>query len=245
MKHLCQWFFIIIYSSCIAGCLTTPEVVIGPQNFLSTQPFPGYQSSGRILLANEDQKYAGELKFNLSKNFELHIQIFAPIIGTLVYEVRANHEQFMILDFGNQKYLLEENISPIRHEWLGIDVSLDELSWMIWGRIPNSKFQQYHGQMISQNKIQLFSEDSVLLMTLSPNGLLQSVQKKNEDATIYEAFIRKYQNVAGRLYPEKIQITQQENRGKLLLVMLDIDSGTQNSPLSFQPAEGMTTYSEE
>ncbi len=243
MKRLCQWFFIIAYNFYIVGCLTTPKVVIGPQNFLSPQLFPSYQSSGRILLVNEGQKYTGELGFSLSENFELRLQIFAPIIGSLLYEVRANHEQFMILDFEKQKYLLEENISSVRQQWLGTDVSLTELSWIIWARIPKIQFQQYQGRMVD-NEIQLDLEDGVLLITQAPNGLFQKIQKKINGRTVYEVTIQKYQNIEGQLYPEKVQIIQQENRSRLLLVMQDIVLDGQTAPLSFQPAQGMVTYEE-
>ena len=244
MNHLHQCllalFSILLLGA--AGCATI-DSVSRPQSFFLPHSFENYQSAGRVLLVTPDQKIPGELEFSLSGNLELRIQFFTPLIGSLVYEIRANPDQFMILDFQEKQYILDQNVSHIRQEWLGIDISLIELSWVIWGRMPQEHFQQRQGERLSSETLRFVSEEAVFVVTLGPNGIMRNMLKSVGGIKEYEVTIRKFQEVAGKFYPRVIQMIDHQNQGRLNLVMNDITPAISQLPaLIFLPAAGMTPY---
>lgn len=225
------------------GCATLPDVAPQSQSFLLPYSFENYQSSGRILLATAEQKYAGELEFSLSKYFELRLQIFTPVLGTLLYEIRANPARFMILDFQNQQYALEKNISQIRRQWLGMDISLEELSWAISGRMPRQRYQTFQGQSLSQKTRKFQFRGAEFFVILGEHGILKQMTKTFKGKREYRVTVQEYQSIASQIYPQKIQIVHLQNRDRILLVMNEISPQmAQLPPLVFLPVEGMVPY---
>lgn len=194
-------------------------------------------------MVNAEQKYAGELEFSLSQDFELRLQIFTPVLGSLLYEIRATPAQFMMLDFQNQQYLLEENIPVIRQQWLGVDLSLEELSWVISGRMPQKRYEALQGQFLSEKKVRFFKEGAEFLVTLGENGIMQTMTKRLQGIQEYQVTIRDYQTVGRQIYPKTIEVVHVQNRDRILFVMNDIAPLSVSLPgLRFVPAEGMVPY---
>ncbi len=48
-------------------------------------------------------------------------------MGSLIYELRADKQQLMVLDYHNEWFVLKANDADARREWLGMDLSLEEL----------------------------------------------------------------------------------------------------------------------
>ncbi|MBF0279216.1 MAG: DUF4292 domain-containing protein [SAR324 cluster bacterium] len=243
-------FCFLIISTCFlfwgAGCSSSLIPVSKPQSFFLPDSFTNYQSAGRVLLVTPDQKVPGELEFSLSRDLELRFQVFAPIIGTLVYEFRANKDQFMILDFREKKYFLDDNDSQTRQQWFGIDISLNELRWVVWGRIPRQEFEQHQGHYVSSKSLKFTSKEAEFFVTLDANGIMSQLIKEVEGVLIYKVSLQKYQEIEGNLFPKVIQIISPLNQGKLRLVMNEIRS--QPYPpqaLTFLPGEGMTPFQDE
>ena len=67
----------------------------------------------------------------ISSSSEMKLRIFAPIVGSLIYELRAGPEKFLVLNYQDKNFVLEENSWKVRQTWLGMDFSLDELRWLI------------------------------------------------------------------------------------------------------------------
>ena len=245
MKNSSQFWGVVFWGCVLAvsGCQIRPVPPPVPQVFLLSHAFENYQSAGRILLATTEQKYAGELEFGLSQDFELRLQIFTPILGTLVYEIRANPNQFMVLDFQNQEYLLAENIPAIREQWLGMDLSLEELSWAVSGRMPQMRYEQLQGRFFSKKRLQFFKDGAEFLVFLGDNGIMQKMTKNFSGIQEYQVTIQDYQTVASQIYPKTIQVAHLQNRERILFVMNEIEPQVvQRPPLLFAPAEGMTPY---
>ena len=64
------------------------------------------------------------------------MSIFTPLVGSLIYELRASPKKFLLLNFQKKNYVLEDNNWKIRQTWLGMDLSLTEIKWLILGKIP-------------------------------------------------------------------------------------------------------------
>jgi len=248
MKCLRQCLLILspLYILWVVGCSTPLDSLSTPQSFLLPHALENYRSAGRVLLVTPDQKIPGELAFSLSGNLELRLQILVPVIGTLVYEIRANAEHFMILDFKEKTYFLDDNVAQTRHQWFGVDISLLELSWVVWGRMSQEEFQQRQGQRLSSKNLKFTSENAVFFVTLGANGIMERMVKVVEGIEEYEVTVGKYQGIEGKIYPRVIQIVSPQNQSKLRLVMNDITPQIPVLPaLTFLPSEGMTPYRDE
>ena len=62
-----------------------------------------------MLFKHPDGKHNGEFLMLISSNSEMKLKIFAPIVGSLIYELRLGPEKFLVLNFPIEKYI----ISPI------------------------------------------------------------------------------------------------------------------------------------
>ena len=85
--------------------------------------YTGYINvSGRILFKHPEGKHNGEFIMQISSSSKLKMRIFAPIIGSLIYELRASPEKFLILNYQDKNYALKENSWEVRKNWLGMDL---------------------------------------------------------------------------------------------------------------------------
>ena len=111
----------------LTGCRT-----LSPPQTLSPASSSGHlHASGRILLAAGGERHTGELALELSPENHLRLQIFAPLVGSLLYELRSDPGRFLVLNHQDSRYWLDENTPEVRQEWLGMDLSLEELGWFI------------------------------------------------------------------------------------------------------------------
>ena len=137
MRLIISVYIVLLW---ISGCALFTEIehTVPPTSEL---PPPGkfsgyYDVSGRILFKHPDGKHNGELLMQISSTSEMKLRIFAPIVGSLIYELRAGPERFLVLNYQDKNFVLEENSWEVRKTWLGMDLSLDELRWLIIGRLP-------------------------------------------------------------------------------------------------------------
>ena len=229
-----------------SGCETLTAPQPGSQFFFLPKTLDNYEASGRILLTISQRSYTGELEFSLSNNLELRLQIFTPLVGTLLYEIRANPSQFMILDFRKGKYFLGQNTSPVRRRWLGVDITLTELSWVIWGRMRQNDFSLLDGEILSSRNIKLTGEGAEFFINLGSNSLIQQMFKEVEGIKEYEVSIAQYEEYSGNNFPKTIQILHTMNGNQLRLVMNNVNAGRTPFPeLVFHPPEGMESFQHE
>lgn len=194
-------------------------------------------------MVNQNRKYAGNLTFRLSDNEEMHLSIAAPILGSSLYEVRANAKKFMILDFQEEIFVLDENNAKSRQQWLGADISLTELSWVVWGRIPRDTFEENQVVVLENDTLELSKGEAQYHVTLSENGLLKHLVKKEGEEATFDVTIQEYQMVGEQSFPRKLQILRPESQERLVLVMNDINPNLASLPaLTFIPPDGMKNY---
>ena len=123
----------------------------------------------------------------ISKNSEMKMRIFAPIIGSLIYELRAGPEKFLILNYQDKNYVLKRNSWEVRKNWLGMDLLVEELRWLIIGLLPEKikswkrkYFQQENGNLPKINEIHI---------SFNSNGYIESMKKSIEGLLEYKAKI--------------------------------------------------------
>jgi len=193
----------------ISGCalFTETEHTVSPTSKL---PPPGkfsgyYDVSGRILFKHPDGKHNGELLMQISSSSEMKLRIFAPIVGSLIYELRAGPEKFLVLNYQDKNYVLEENNSEVRQTWLGMDLSLDELRWLIIGRLPE-KTQSWKRKKLTIGEWQLSKNTTQMQIRYNSDGYIESMNKSREGLLEYKAKILQYQKEKESFFPTKVQI---------------------------------------
>ena len=206
MRLIISVFIVLLW---ISGCalFTETEHTVSPTSKL---PPPGkfsgyYDVSGRILFKHPDGKHNGELLMQISSSSEMKMRIFAPIVGSLIYELRAGPKQFLVLNYQNKNFVLEENNWEVRQTWLGMDLSLDELRWLIIGRLPE-KTQSWKRKKLTIGEWQLSKNTTQIQIRYNSDGYIESMNKSREGLLEYKAKILQYQKEKESFFPTKVQI---------------------------------------
>ena len=204
MRLIISVLFVLLW---ISGCalFTETQRTIYPTSKL---PPPGkfsgyYDVTGRILFKHPDGKHSGELLMQISNSSEMKLRIFAPIVGSLIYELRAGPEKFLVLNYQDKNFVLEENSSEVRQTWLGMDLSLNELRWLIIGRLPE-KTQSWKRIKLPTGEWQLTQNTTEIRISYNSDGYIESMNKSREGLLEYKAKIPQYQKES--IYPKKVQI---------------------------------------
>jgi len=227
----------------ISGCALFTEIehTVSPNSEL---PPPGkfsgyYDVSGRILFKYPDGKHNGELLMQISSTSEMKLRIFAPIVGSLIYELRAGPERFLVLNYQDKNFVLEENSWEVRKTWLGMDLSLDELRWLIIGRLPE-KTQSWKRKKNPTGEWQLTQNTTEIRIHYNSDGYIESMKKYREGLLEYKAKIPQYQKEKESFFPKKIQIEDYmgSNLWMIYIEELHAVSGNMNI-LEFDPPTGL------
>ena len=52
-----------------------------------------------MMFKNGDDSYSGEMEISIFNKSDFILNIFTPIVGTLIYSLHANSEKLLILNF--------------------------------------------------------------------------------------------------------------------------------------------------
>ena len=198
-----------------------------------------YYVSGRVLFKHPDGKQSGELELQISSKSELRMSIFAPLVGSLIYELRASPEKFLLLNFQEKNYVLEDNNWEIRKTWLGMDLSLTELKWLILGQIPE-KTPAWQRKMLPTGELQLIKGATEIRLGLNSEGRIEYMSKSLQGLLEYQAKISRYQKHYEIPFPQKIRIEDYTRNNHWLLVISEIQAPSGNiKRLDFIPPSDM------
>ena len=206
MRLIISVFFVLLW---ISGCafFTEKDSTVFPTT-KSSPPgkFSGYYDvSGRIFFKYPDGKHNGELLMQISSSSEMKLRIFAPIVGSLIYELRAGPEKFLVLNYKDKNFVLEKNSLEVRQTWLGMDLSMDELRWLIIGRLPE-KTQSWKRKKLPTGELQLTQNTTEIRIRYNSYDFIESINKSREGLLEYKAKITQYQKEKENFFPKKVQI---------------------------------------
>ena len=206
MRLIFPVLFVLLWISGCALFTETEHTVLPTSKLPPPGKFSGYYDvSGRILFKHPDGKHNGELLMQISSSSEMKLRIFAPIIGSLIYELRAGPKQFLVLNYQNKNFVLEENSWEVRQTWLGMDLSLDELRWLIIGRLPE-KIQSWKRKKLPTGEWQLTQNTTEIRISYNSEGYIESMDKSREGLLEYKAKITQYQKEKESIFPKIVQI---------------------------------------
>jgi len=236
LRLIISVFFVLLW---ISGCalFTEPRRSAYPNTKLAnTDKFYGYYNvAGRILFKHPDGKQNGDLLMQISSSSEMKLRIFAPIIGSLIYELRVAPEKFLVLNYQDKNYALEENSREVRKNWLGMDLSLEELRWLIIGRLPE-KTQSWKRKKNSKGEWRLSQNTTEIRIRYNSDGYIESMKKSSEGLLEYKAKIQQYQKANESYFPKKIQIVDYTGNNLWIMYIMELNIlAGRMSTLEFDP----------
>ena len=223
----------------ISGCALfteTDHTVFPTSKLPPTGKFSGYYDvSGRILFKHPDGKHNGELLMQISSSSEMKLRIFAPIVGSLIYELRAGPERFLVLNYQDKNFVLEENNWKVRQTWLGMDLSLDELRWLIIGLLPE-KTQSWKRKKLATGEWQLTQNTTEIQIRYNSDGYIESMNKFREGLLEYKAKIPQYHKEKESYFPKKVQIEDYTGNNLWLIYIKELHAISSNmKTLEYDP----------
>ncbi len=179
------------------------------------------------------------MALQLSKNAELKLSIFTPLIGSLVYELRANLKTLLIINFDERNYILTRNIQQTRKNMLGMDISLNELKWIILGDIPK-KTPNWKRENISKNKFELIGGNTKIIIEFNSLNKIKYLEKYLNGFLEYRADIQIYKTFIDQNFPRKIIIKDYSGLNHWLILISEIQIPYETfKPLNFTPPPKM------
>ena len=165
----------------------------------------------------------------------MKLRIFAPIVGSLIYELRAGPERFLVLNYQDKNFVLEENNWEVRKTWLGMDLSQAELRWLIIGRLPE-KTQSWKRKKLATGEWQLTQNATEIRIRYNSDGYIESMKKYREGLLEYKVKIPQYQKEKESFFPKKVQIEDYtgNNLWMMYIKELHVVSGSMKT-LDFDP----------
>lgn len=180
-----------------------------------------YLFSGRIFFKNSTTKQSGELNLQISISSELKLSIFAPIVGSLIYELRANEEKILITNYQKNNYLLARNKHEIRTDWLGMDLTLTELNCLILGKLPKDG-QDWTSKLNPNGELSLIKGDVKIIITFNDSRQIESMRKFVNGQLEYRAIVPIYKQDFGTVFPGKIRIDNKKGNTRWVIIFSDL-----------------------
>ena len=192
-----------------------------------------YSLSGRILFKHPEGKHSGELALQISSDSELKLSIFTPLVGSLIYELRASSKKFLILNYQHKNFILTENKQEVRQKWFGMDLTLTELKWLILGKLPD-KTPNWQRIILTTGELQLRQSTTEIRILLNDSGQIKSMRKSLTGLLEYHAEVPLYQKHYNLPIPRKISIEDYSGNNKWLMVFSEIQTPAEAlKPLDF------------
>ena len=182
-----------------------------------------YSLFGRILFKHPEGKHNGELELQVASNSEFKLRIFTPLIGSLIYELRASHNKFMLLNYQQNNFVLADNKQDVRQKWLGMDLTVSELNWLILGNLPEQT-PDWQRKVLSTGELELRQGANKIRIRFNDSGQIESMQKYLEGLLEYSATIPLYQEHYHLPFPRKISIEDYTGNNKWLMVYSKIQT---------------------
>ena len=192
-----------------------------------------YYLSGRIFFKHPEGKLSGELALQISSDSELKLSIFTPLIGSLIYELRASSKKFLILNYEQKNFIFTENKQEVRQKWFGMDLTLTELKWLILGKLPD-KTPNWQRKILPTGELQLRQNTTEIRILFNDSGQIESMRKYLKGLLEYHAEIPLYQKHYNLPFSRKISIEDHSGKNKWLMVFSQIQTPIEAlKPLDF------------
>jgi outer membrane biogenesis lipoprotein LolB len=223
----------------LIGCTAhSPE----SPNLSSDSPSVHFVATGKVLFQQPDQKHSGDLELRFSKQGQLRMQIFTPFVGSLLYELRADQERLMVIDYHNEWYVLKVNQLESRRQWLGMDLSLEELGWLLQG-LKEKPPQGWTLVSKSSDQIEFKKSGNEIKILFDGQGRILSMEKFKQGLAEYEVKISSYREASNHSAPRILQIIDFSGTYQMRLVFSGVRRPESfKQPISFEKPDEMESF---
>jgi len=198
-----------------------------------------------MVFKNGDTSFSGEMEISILSNYDFILNIFTPVIGTLIYSLKANSENLLILNFQEKFYRFAENNKEIRKKWIGMDMSINELIIILLGEIPKT-FPKMGLKKTSKNEYRFVNSSEELVLYLNSNGNIELMEKFIDGYLEYRAEISLYKKFSNSYFPRKIKIFDISKRKHWTIITSEIRKIPKEiKPLNFKPPIYLKKYKED
>ncbi len=177
------------------------------------------------MFKNPEGSHSGEMSIQIYTNSDFKLNVFAPLIGTLIYSLRVNSEKLLILNFQEKYYILADNNIEIRQAWLGMDLSSVELQCLILGIIPQEN-NNWKIKTSSKNEYRIINGTTELIFHLNSMGQIEYMEKFIDGLLEYNAEIPIYKKYVNKYFPRKILIEDNSKKTHWKIIISDIQTQT-------------------
>ena len=190
-KKVTFQFFIWPIILGLAACQTIQPPT--PQNPTKTSQL----YSGRILIQSEHEKQTGDIELLLQDD-GVRLRVLAPVIGSRIWELRANDSQILMYDYRDQSSSLHVNTAEVRGKFLGVDVNLSEIQ-----------------EVLQQPKKVSFLE---VLRRDEDQRAIELVKRDSAFGDLLSIHINRWQEGEAGLFPQKMKLEEPFSGNKIILV---------------------------
>ena len=139
----------------------------------------------------------------------------------------------MVLNYQHNNFVLANNKQEVRQTWLGMDLTVSEINWLILGNLPE-KTPDWHRKVLPTGELELRQGANIIRIRFNDSGNIESMQKDLEGLLEYRAAILLYQKNYNLTFPRKISIEDNTGNNKWLMVFSKIQTPTEEfKPLDF------------
>jgi len=225
----------LLTSGCSFFYADQPSYLHTPQSTYFQKSEKNYLINGRIMFKNTEGSHSGEMTIQMFTNSDFKLSVFAPLVGTLLYSISANAEKLLILNFQEKYYILENNNNKMRKTWLGMDLSLIELKWLILGKISLEN-NNWEMQKISKTEYRILKGSTEIIFHFNSQGHIEYMEKFVDGFLEYRAEIPIYKKYFKKKFPRKIDIKDFSKKNHWKIIISEIKTQTKKiKELDFNP----------
>ena len=229
----------------LAGCAAHKPAAISAasasalRTFVVSGAVGAYRIRGSARLSYRGETQSGELLLDALPGPAFHIQLRAPLTGSLALDVRIDATDLLVVDYVRQTYVLASNTPEMRTELFSLDLSPLDLQIAMTGRVEEGLFQAAGGTRLP-GEARFHWDGADYRFILDAQGLPEQWVKLRDGVTLFRVEYRGYldaQSDSGppvRL-PQRIRIYAGQPEPRVVLGVQDWQLPAPVPAISFIP----------
>lgn len=162
-----------------------------------------YQADCKFLIKKNSHKQTGKCNLTLSADNKLRLSFLEPF-GSVVLDLYIDKDIIQVINRYDKNYLISKNTKANREKYLGVDLKMEELGAVLWGR-----------EIIKTTDKLLFSYKSK-----RPNTVV-----KREGENLVKVRYSKWLSYKNFPFPKQIFINDYLRKTSLIFAMLRVRIG--------------------
>ncbi len=170
----------------------------------------------------------------------LRLRIFAPMIGSLLYELRSSATRLQVLNYQEGFFWEGANTEASRRDWIGMDLTLQELQHLIRGEAPEVPGEP--AMAPPSDGLQVQTDGPLRFELLWEAGRLKEVTKFVDDLSEYRVDFLAYSDGPGG-FPKRLRIEDDIGLNRIVLALTQSEQTLESDgPPDFTVPESLEPF---